>query len=214
MVAAGVRLGDAVPRNWSTPARAVDPFDAKADALAVLGEIGVPVEKLRVFPDAAPWYHPGRSGTLRLGPKTILAAFGELHPRVLTLLDCEGPCVGFEIHLDAVPQPKREKSTNRGALDAHALQPVDRDFAFVVAESVPAADIVSAAIGADKKLVAGASIFDVFAGKSVGEGMKSVAVRVTLQPIDQTLTEAEIDSVATKIVEAVTKATGATLRSA
>jgi len=195
MVAAGVRLGDAVPRNWSTPARAVDPFDAKADALAVLGEIGVPVEKLGVFPDAAPWYHPGRSGTLRLGPKTILAAFGELHPRVLTLLDCEGPCVGFEIHLDAVP-------AKTSKIDAPATS------------FLPAADVVSAAIGADKRLVAGASIFDVFAGKSVGEGMKSVAVRVTLQPIDQTLTEAEIDSVATKIVEAVTKATGATLRSA
>lgn len=214
MVAAGVRLGDAVSRNWSTSARAVDPFDVKADVLAVLSEIGVPVEKLRVFPDAAPWYHPGRSGTLRLGPKTILAAFGELHPRVLALLDCEGPCVSFEIHLDAVPQPKREKSTNRGALDAHALQPVDRDFAFVVAETVPAADVVGAAIAADKKLVTDASVFDVFAGKTVGEGMKSIAVRVTLQPTDQTLTEAEIDAVAAKIVDAVTKATGATLRSA
>ncbi len=214
MVAGGIRLGQAVPRNWADPARVVDPFDAKADALAVLAEIGVPVNKLRVIPDAAPWYHPGRSGTLRLGPKTILAAFGEIHPRSLALLDCEGPCVGFEIHLDAVPQPKREKSTNRGGLNVHDLQPVDRDFAFVVSETVPAADIVGAAIGANKKLVSAASVFDVFSGGALDAGSKSIAVRVTLQPTDHTFTEAEIDAVAAQIIDAVTKSTGATLRGA
>lgn len=212
VVASGVWLGQAVPRNWSDPARAVDPYDAKADALAVLDEIGAPTEKLRVFPGAASWYHPGRSGTLRLGPKTILAAFGEIHPRILSLLDCEGPCVAFEIYLDAMPRPKRERSTNRGALDVHALQPVDRDFAFVVADAVSGADLVGAAIGANKKLVTAASIFDVFSGGALEDGMKSIAVRVTLQPTDRTLTEDDIDAVATQIIEAVTKSTGATLR--
>jgi phenylalanyl-tRNA synthetase beta chain len=213
VVAAGVWLGQAVPRNWSDPARAVDPFDAKADALAVLAEIGAPTEKLRVFPGAASWYHPGRSGTLRLGPKNILAAFGEVHPRTLALLDCAGPCVAFEIYLDAMPTPKR-RSTNRGALDAQALQPVGRDFAFVVADSVSAADLVSASIGANKKLVAAASVFDVFSGGALKEGMKSIAVRVSLQPTDRTLTEDDIDAVATQIIVAVNKSTGATLRGA
>ena len=213
VVAAGVRIGQAVPRNWSDPVRAIDPFDAKADALAVLAEIGAPTQKLRVFPGTASWYHPGRSGTLRLGPKNILVAFGEVHPRMLALLDCAGPCVAFEIYLDAMPTTKR-RSTNRGALGVQALQPVDRDFAFVVADAVSAADLVSAAIGANKKLIAAASIFDVFSGGALEEGMKSIAVRVSLQPTDRTLTEDDIDAVATQIIVAVNKSTGATLRGA
>ena len=214
IVAAGIRRGHAVPRNWIDQARSVDAFDAKADALAILAEVGVPVEKLRVFSGGASWYHPGRSGTLRLGPKTILAAFGEVHPRAMSLLDCEGPCVAFEIYLDALPTPKRERSTNRGAMDVHALQPVDRDFAFVVADTVSGAELVSTAISANKKLVADASVFDVFSGGALEDGTKSVAVRVTLQPTDRTLTEEDIDAVAKQIVDAVTKSTGATLRGA
>ncbi|MDA0367956.1 MAG: phenylalanine--tRNA ligase subunit beta [Proteobacteria bacterium] len=212
VVVAGVRRGNAVPRNWHHAARAVDAFDAKADVLAVLAEMNVPVSKLLVFPEAAPWYHPGRSGTLRLGPKTVLAAFGEVHPSVLDLLDCDGPCVAFEINVGAVPKSRREGSTNRGALDVHALQTVERDFAFVVAEAVPSGEVVAAALGADKKLVLAATVFDVFSGESLGPGVKSIAIRVTLQPIDHTLTETEIDAVAAQIVGAVEKSTGATLR--
>jgi phenylalanyl-tRNA synthetase beta chain len=214
IVAAGIRRGHGVPRNWIDQARPIDAFDAKADALAVLAEIGVPIKRLRVFSGAASWYHPGRSGTLRLGPKTILAAFGEVHPRAMSLLDCEGPCVAFEIYLDALPTPKRERSTNRGAMDAHALQPVDRDFAFVVPDTVSGAEVAGAAVGANKKLVAGASIFDVFSGGALEDGTKSIAVRVTLQPTDRTLTEDDIDAVAKQIIDAVAKSTGATLRGA
>ena len=211
-VAAGVRRGNAVPRNWHGAARPVDAFDAKADALAVLGEAGVPTDRLAVHPEAAPWYHPGRSGTLRLGPKTVLAAFGEVHPKILEHLDCGGPCVAFEVYLESIPKRRRENATNRGALDLHALQPIERDFAFVVAEAVPSRDLVAAALGADKKLIAEAAVFDVFAGQSLGAGVKSVGIRVVLQPDDHTLTEAEIDAVAKRIIAGVEKSTGATLR--
>ncbi len=211
-VAAGIRRGAAASRNWHGAARPVDAFDAKADALAVLGEAGVPTGRLAVYPEAAPWYHPGRSGTLRLGPKTVLAAFGEVHPEILEHLDCDGPCVAFEVHLDSIPKRRRENTTNRGALDLHALQPIDRDFAFVVAEAVSSSELVAAALGADKKLIAEATVFDVFAGESLGAGMKSVAIRVVLQPDDHTLTEAEIDAVAKRIIADVEKSTGATLR--
>ena len=128
MVAAGIRRGAAVVRHWQGGARDVDAYDAKADVLTVLGELGAPVAKLQVVAEAPGWYHPGRSGTYRLGPKNVLAHFGEIHPNTLKLLDCEGPCVGFEIYLDALPQRRRDGSANRGALDLKALQPVDQGF--------------------------------------------------------------------------------------
>jgi len=212
VVAAGLRRGDAVTRNWQGGARPVDVYDAKADVLAVLEEVGAPIAKLQTVEEAPGWYHPGRSAALKLGPKTTLAVFGEIHPNVLRTLDCEGPAVGFEIYLDALPSRRRDGSTNRGALDLNALQPVERDFAFVVDDTVPAATVVASSLSAEKKLIVDASVFDVFAGGSLGEGKKSVAVRVTLQPVGQTLTEAEIDAVADKVVAAVSKATGATLR--
>ena len=211
LVAAGIRRGDAVPRQWSSKARAVGVFDVKADALAVLDALGVPLSGAQIVAEAPAWYHPGRSGVVRLGPK-VLAQFGELHPAVLSALDAKGPVAGFEIFFDALPEPKARTSRARPPLDASPFMPVARDFAFLVAETVLAADVLRAARSADKDLIEGVALFDVFAGEGVPAGQKSLAIGVTLQPRDKTLTDAEIDVVAKKIVAAVAKATGGTLR--
>ncbi|ADZ72161.1 phenylalanine--tRNA ligase subunit beta [Polymorphum gilvum] len=216
MVAAGVRRGTArfagAGRHWSGSAGAVDVFEARADAEAVLSAIGAPVDKLQVHTDAPAWFHPGRSGTLKLGPKNLLAVFGEIHPRTLGLLDIEGPLVGFEIHLDAVPEPKARATRSKGALDIADLMPVRRDFAFVVDQDVAADRLIKAARGADKALIADVTLFDVYVGAGIADGRKSLAIDVTLQPKERTLTEEEIDAVGKKIVAAVEKATGGTLR--
>jgi len=209
LVAAGVRAGKTGPRHWSEPPRAVDVFDVKADALAVLAALGVPAANLQVVADAPPWLHPGRSGSLRMGPQATLAHFGELHPRVVAALGAPSPVVAFEINLDALPQPKKSR---RSAFQPSAFQAVERDFAFVVDESVTADTIVRAAKGAERVLIDDISVFDVYGGGALGEGKKSIAIAVRLQPRDATLTEAEIDAVAAKIIAAVTKATGGTLR--
>ena len=209
-VIAGLRVGAGVPRHWSEKARALDAFDAKGDALAALEAVGAPTENLQVSTDAPGWYHPGRSGQLRLGPK-VLAAFGELHPKVLKAVELRGPAVGFELFLDEVPVPKA-KGTLRPALEASAFQPLRRDFAFLVAADVPAEKLVRAAKGADKQLIAAARVFDLYQGQGVPEGQKSLALEVTLQPRDKTLTDAEIEAVAKKVVQQVEKATGGTLR--
>jgi phenylalanyl-tRNA synthetase beta chain len=209
LVAAGVRAGKTGPRHWSAPPRAVDAFDAKADALAVLAALGVPAGNVQVVADAPAWFHPGRSGSLRMGPQTTLAHFGELHPRVIAALDVSGPVVAFEIDLDALPQPKKSR---RSAFQPSAFQAVERDFAFVVDDSVTAEAIVRAAKGAERNLIDDVSVFDVYGGGALGEGKKSVAIAVRLQPREATLTEAEIEAVAAKIIAAVTKATGGTLR--
>ncbi|WP_436642272.1 phenylalanine--tRNA ligase subunit beta [Microbaculum sp. FT89] len=215
-IVAGVRRGTAkaggAGRHWSGAAEPVDVFDAKADAMAALAALGAPVASAQVQPGGGDWYHPGRSGLITLGPKTVLARFGELHPRTLSALDADGPMVAFEILLDAIPVPKAKPTKARPALDASDLMPVRRDFAFVVDSDVKAGAIVRAARGADKALITGVSVFDVFTGASLGEGRKSVAIEVTLQPRDKTLTDEEIDSVGKAIVAAVEKATGATLR--
>ncbi len=211
LAAGGIRAGNAAPRHWAAPQRNVDVFDAKADALALLRELGAPVENLLATADAPAWFHPGRSGVLRLGA-TVLAQFGELHPRVLRALDVRGPAVGFEIDIDRIPQPRARAGTARPLLKASPFQPVERDFAFVVAADTPAEKLVRAARGADKALIAGVSVFDQFAGKALGEGKKSIAISVTLQPVDHTLSDAEIEAVGAKIVSAVNKATGGTLR--
>ncbi len=210
--ATGIRAGMSVPRNWSSKRRPVDLFDAKADALAVLSAIGAPVDKLQTVAEGPAWYHPGRVGTFTLGPKNRLATFGEIHPRVLAAMDVSGPLVAFEVDLDAVPLPKSARTT-RPPLQASQFQAVTRDFAFVVAGDVAADKIVRAAKGADKALVDSVSVFDVFTGASIGEGRKSVAIEVTLQPRDRTLTEEEIDKVSAAVVAAVEKATGGELRS-
>ncbi|MGQ9364718.1 phenylalanine--tRNA ligase subunit beta [Azospirillum sp. ST 5-10] len=210
-VAAGIRSGNAAPRHWSGPTRAVDVYDAKADALAVLEAAGAPAGNLQVTTDAPDWYHPGRSGTLRLGP-TVLGRFGELHPAVLDALGVKGPVVGFEVLLDAVPLPKRKGGTAKPLLQLSAFQPLERDFAFLVDAGVEADRIVRAAKGADKALVREVGVFDVYQGPGVEDGRKSVAITVTLQPVDRTLTDKDIEEVGGKIVAAVAKATGGTLR--
>ena len=209
-VAAGLRNHMAVPRNWAGPARAVDAFDAKADALAVLAAIGAP-DNLSAQPGAPDWYHPGRSGAIKLGDR-VMAYFGELHPEIVAQADLKGPVAAFEVFLDAPPPPKAKATKARPKLVLSAFQPVERDFAFLVDAAVDAEKIVRAARNADKALITGARVFDLYAGKGVPEGKKSIAVAVVLQPVERTLTDAEIEAVSAKIVAQVAKATGAVLR--
>jgi len=210
LVAAGLRAGAAVPRHWAVTTRGVDAFDAKGDALAVLVACGAPVESLQVATDAPGWYHPGRSGSLRLGPN-VLAHFGELHPRVLKAFNLRGPAAACEVFMDSIPLPKAAAKL-RPAIEISPFQPVTRDFAFVVDQGVPADRMLRAAKGADKALITRVDLFDVYTGKGIEVGKKSLAVAVTLQPRDHTLTEAEIEAVAEKIVAQVQKATGGVLR--
>jgi phenylalanyl-tRNA synthetase beta chain len=210
-VAAGIRHNMAVPRNWAGPARAVDAFDAKADALAVLSAIGAPVDNMSAQGGAPDWYHPGRSGAIRLGDR-VMAHFGELHPEIATAAGLRGPVAAFEVFLDAPPLPKAKATKARPKLVLSPFQPVERDFAFLVDDSVEAEKIVRAARNADKALITGARVFDLYAGKGVAEGKKSIAIAVTLQPVERTLTDAEIEAVSAKIVAQVVKATGAVLR--
>ncbi len=205
--AAGLRSGPP-SRHWDG-SRAPGALDAKADALAVLTALGVTPESLSATRDAPGFYHPGRSGVLRQGPKLVLATFGELHPAVLAALDLPRPAVAFEVFLDRVPEPKRRR---RAAPDLPALQPVRRDFAFVVDEDVPAEAVSRAARGAERQLIAGVRLFDVYAGPGVPEGQRSLAVEVTFQPREQALTDAEIEAASAKVVAAVAKATSAVLR--
>jgi len=210
LMATGLRVGQSGPRHWAAAPRAFDAFDAKADALAVLAALGLPTDNLQT--DAAPpaWYHPGRAGTLRLGGNR-LAHFGELHPAIVADLDLVGVAVGFEVFLDRVPLP-RARGTARPPLAASPFQPVERDFAFLVDRGVAAEAVLRAVRGADKALIVGVGLFDRYEGQGVPEGKKSLAVSVTLQPTERTLTDAEIEAVAARIVAAAQKATGAELR--
>ncbi len=210
LVAAGVRHGNAHPSHWSGSARAADALDAKADALAALDAAGAPTANLQVSRDAPAWYHPGRSGGLRLG-KNVLAWFGEIHPGVLRKLDVRGPAIGFEVFLDALPD-RKDKSAARPPLHLSALQPVRRDFAFLVDSDIEAGNLIRAARGAERELISGVELFDVYEGKNIEDGKKSLAIQVTLQPVEATLTDEEIDAIAAKIVAAVEKATGGSLR--
>jgi phenylalanyl-tRNA synthetase beta chain len=205
----GLRCG-ATPRSWIAPARPGDAFDAKADALAVLAALGVAAEAL-TFTSAAPdYFHPGRSGLISHGPKLPLGRFGELHPRLVAALDLPRPAVAFELFLDSVPEPKRRARRAPPAL--FPLQPLSRDFAFIVDAAVPAEAVLRAARGAERGLIAGVALFDVFAGPSIGTGKKSLGVEVIFQPRERTLTDAEIEAACQKVVAAVAKATGAKLR--
>jgi len=212
LAVSGVRRSTGA-RNWAEKARPVDAFDAKADALAVLEAVGAPLDSVQVTADAPAWYHPGRSGVIRLGPKNALATFGEVHPAILDLLDVKGPMVAFEVIVANVPAPKKKAGKARAALNASDLPAVTRDFAFVVDQDVTAEMLLRAARGADKKLIVAAELFDVYEGKGIGEGKKSLAIEVTLQPTEKTLTDEEIEVVAEKVVAQVGKATGGTLRS-
>jgi phenylalanyl-tRNA synthetase beta chain len=214
--AAGVRAGtaavDGSGRHWSGKAGAVSVFDAKADALAALDALGLPAEKVQITTDAPAWFHPGRSGQIRQGPKTVIGAFGEFHPRVLEILGARGPLAGFELFLEAIPAPRVRPTRTKPPLVLSDLQPVRRDFAFVVGRDVAAARIVKAAEGADRRLISAVTVFDLFESEALGDGRKSIAIEVTLQPTERTLTEEEIESVAARIVADVTKATGGALR--
>ena len=206
----GLLVGRTGPKDVHGASRAVDTFDAKADIEAVLAAIGAPA-KVQILRGAEPWWHPGRHGKICLGPKKVLGVFGELHPKVLSEMGIKGAAVAFTIWPDEVPMP-RKSGASRGALVQSDLQAVERDFAFVVDDTVEALTLVNAAAGADKALIEDVRVFDEFIGGSLGEGKKSLAITARLQPTDKTLTEKDIEAVSDKIVAKVTKATGGTLR--
>ena len=214
--ATGVRAGSARlaggGRHWREPSTSADVFDVKADALAVLASVGVDASRAQITRDAPAWYHPGRSATLRLGPKLVLAHFGELHPATLKLLDLPGTAAAFEVFVSDLPAEKRKASRAKPALEVSDLQAVTRDFAFIVDESVAAATVIKAAFGADKTLVRDVGVFDVYQGTGVPGGKKSLAIAVTLQPREATLTDAEIETLAQRIVSEVKRATGGEIR--
>ena len=214
--ASGLRRALAMPsgsgRYWSDKSGPVDVFDVKADAFAVLAAAGAPVQALQVVSGGPAWFHPGRSGTIQIGPQNVLGHFGELHPRAIAGLKAEGPLVVFEVVLEKIPEPKARPTRAKPLLDLSPFQPVERDFAFVVDSTVKAADIVRAAQNVDKKLVSDVIVFDVYEGKGIDPGKKSIAIAVTIQPRDKTMTDAEIETLAGKIVAEVAKRTGAVLR--
>jgi phenylalanyl-tRNA synthetase beta chain len=215
IAAAGIRHGFAASRglgrHWSGSATA-DAFDAKADALAVLAAAGAPMQALQVVPGGPNWLHPGRSGTIQIGPQNVLGYFGELHPRALEQLRADGPLIGFEVILDRIPAAKQRPTRAKPALELIPFQPVSRDFAFIVDRSVKAGDIVRSAQGVDKKLITNVTVFDVYEGKGIEDGKKSIAIAVTIQPREKTLTDPEIEAIAARIVAEVTKKTGGVLR--
>ena len=197
-------------RSWRNEAPS-DLFAVKSDCLRTLEAVGAPVESLRLCPPEAPWQHPGRGGVLKLGQKPI-AWFGDVHPAILRALAVEGPALAFEIDLDALPAPRAKSSKAKPALALAELMPLTRDFAFVVSEEVPAGDLVRAAAGSDKALIADVNLFDVYRGPGVEAGKKSLAIEVTLQPRDKTLTDKDIEALSAKLVAAVGAATGGVLR--
>lgn len=214
--AAAVRRGTAraegVGRHWDGGAVSVDAFDAKADAMALLTGLGVPIGGVQVVRGGPDWLHPGRSGTLQFGPKNVVGAFGEVHPKILRALDLKGPLVAFEITLDVLPPPKYRPTKIKPKLALAEFQPVTRDFAFVVGRDVAAGDILKAAQAAERQLIAGLDVFDVYEGAGIDPDKKSVAIAVRLQPTEKTLTDAEIEAISQKIVGEVVKKTGAVLR--
>ena len=196
------------PRGWDKAPQG-DVFTVKADLLALLEELGAPVASLQTAQgSASSWWHPGRSARLQLGPKAVMAEFGEIHPAVLKALDVAGPVYGFEITLEAIPEPKKKSVKTRPAFSPSALMPLTRDFAFLVEKAKAAGDLVKAAVGADKALITAARVFDVYEGPGVPDGFKSVAIEVVVQPREATLTEAEIEALSAKVVSAAEKAGG------
>ncbi|BCH13483.1 phenylalanine--tRNA ligase subunit beta [Mesorhizobium sp. L-2-11] len=215
-VAAGVRRGTAKlegsGRHWGGNAGPVGVFDAKADAIAALEACGAPVERLQIEAGGPAWYHPGRSGTIKLGPKVVLGTFGEFHPKTLEELDVSGPLCGFEVFIDAVPEPKAKPTRTKPRLELSAFQAVKRDFAFVVDKTVEAGTLTRAALAADRKLITNVSVFDVFEGAALGAAKKSIAIEVSIQPVEKTLTDEDFEALAKRIVENVHKQTGGVLR--
>jgi phenylalanyl-tRNA synthetase beta chain len=216
VAATALRTGSAkrrgAGRHWSDRSGEVDAFDAKADALALLDALGIATGGLQVVPGGPPWFHPGRSGTLQFGPKGVIGHFGELHPGVIEALDAQGPHAAMEIILDALPATKVRATKIRPPLDLPTLMPLERDFAFIVDRSVRALDVVKAAQAADRALVTDVSVFDVYEGPGIAEGKKSIALAVTVQPQDKTMTDAEIEALSQKIIGNVVQKTKAVLR--
>jgi len=215
VAASGVRHGFASSkgqgRHWSGSAMA-DALDAKGDAFALLSAAGAPMQALQVVPGGAGWLHPGRSGTIQIGPQNVLGYFGELHPQALEVLRADGPLVAFEVILDRIPEAKQRLTRAKPPLELSPFQPVSRDFAFIVDRSIRAGDIVRAAQGVDKKLITDVTVFDVYEGKGIEDGKKSIAITVTMQPREKTMTDQEIDAVGARIVAEVANKTGGTLR--
>jgi phenylalanyl-tRNA synthetase beta chain len=213
--ASGVRHGFAssqgLGRHWSG-SKTADALDAKADALAVLAAAGAPTQALQIVPGGPNWLHPGRSGTIQIGPQNVLGYFGELHPRALEALRADGPLMAFEVILERIPAAKQKPTRARPLLELSPFQPVSLDFAFIIDRNVRAGDIVRAAQGVDRKLIADVSVFDVYEGKGIEDDKKSIAIAVTMQPREKTMTDQEIDAVAARIVAEVTKKTGGVLR--
>ncbi len=209
LCAAGIITAGTI-RHWQGNSKA-NVFTAKDAALQALIAAGAGLQSLQTYTDTSSYWHPGRSGALRLGPKNTLAEFGELHPAALKALKVDGPVYGFEIWPTNIP-PARKNKISRSALLRHDLLAVSRDFAFVVPESVSAQDLVRSARGADKKLICDVQVFDIYAGKGIEDGFKSVAIEVQLQPLDHTLTDTEIDAVSKKIIAKVEGATKGFLR--
>ncbi len=216
MAASGVRRGLAKStgsgRHWSAKATPADAFDVKGDVLAVLAAAGAPVQGLQIVPGGPAWFHPGRSGTIQIGPQNVLGHFGELHPRAIEAFGAEGPLAAFEAILDRIPDAKAKATRAKPMLELSPFQPVTRDFAFVVDRTAKAADIVRAAQNVDRKLIAGVTVFDIYEGQGIEAGKKSIAIKVTIQPRDKTMTDAEIDAVGDKIVVEVAKRAGGVLR--
>ncbi len=213
-VASGVRTGENGVRHWSGPQtiRAVDLYDAKADAFAVLESAGFSVDSVQVVTGAPATYHPGRSGVLRLGP-TVIGYFGDIHPFVLEQLEIDFPACGFEVFLEHIPEPKKKIGTERPLLKRESLQPVYRDFAFLVEEKTEAQTLVRAAVSADKALIQDAFVFDVYTGKGVDAGYKSLGLGIRIQPQNQSLTDQDLEALAEKVINAVCEKTGGSLRS-
>jgi phenylalanyl-tRNA synthetase beta chain len=201
-----------IGRHWSSKAGEVDLFDAKGDAYAALAAAGAPMQALQAVSGAPAWFHPGRSGTIQIGPQNVLGHFGELHPRTLEALDAEGPLVAFEVILERIPEPKAKPTRTKPALELSPFQPVERDFAFVVDRAVKAGDLLRAAQNVDRRLITGVTLFDVYEGAGIDPDKKSIAIAVTLQPREKTMTDEEIEVLAKKIVAEVGKRTGGVLR--
>ncbi|MDA9619450.1 phenylalanine--tRNA ligase subunit beta [Alphaproteobacteria bacterium] len=211
-VIAGIRRGQKNERHWQKNSEDINIYDAKADAISILNAIGVKADNAQVVAEAPAWYHPGRSGVIRLGPKNIMAYFGEIHPNILKKLDVKGPLVGFEIMLGNIPLPRSKVGNSRGPLKSSDFQSVERDFAFVVSKDLAAEQLVKVISSVDKKLIDSVNVFDVYEGAGIDDGKKSIAVNVRLQPFNKTMTDDEIEEFRQDVISIVIKKTGGTLR--
>lgn len=209
--ASGVRSGQTAKKDWTSSARAYDVFDAKADALAVIAAANGPYENPQITADAPQYYHPGRSGSIRLG-KNVLAYFGEIHPSILKEFDIKTRVVAFEVNVDNIPLPRKAQDKTRKKLELSAFQPVDKDLAFIVNTDISASSIIAAAKNADRIHITDARIFDVYQGSNLPEGKKSIAISLTFQPIEQTFTDKDIENLMNKVAAEVNKKTGGELR--